>query len=258
MTHPEELLAGYVDGSLPAGDRAAVDEHLAACSRCRGEVSLAGNARSALGALPDVPVPDGIATLAIEESRGAAPAAGGGTPRWYRVAGIAAAAAAALVVLTLTLPHIGQGGDAGGATRAAGTGSKVEGPTALSAPRGVEVQHVNYDNDSLSALSTSYARDAAAAAGGSAETTSSPDSGEFATTQGTPKQTAGALACIQRSAPDATGQLTRLIRARFQGTPAYLALFLDGPGAGQPADTVIIWVFASDDCRILSSSQAKL
>ena len=258
MTHPEELLAGYVDGSLPARDRAAVDTHLGACSRCRGEVSLARSARSALGALPELPVPDGIATLAIEESRGAAaPAAGGGPPRWYRVAGIAAAAAAALVVLTLTLPHIGQGDDAGGASRAAGTGSKVEGPTALSAPRGVEVQHVNYDNDSLSALSTSYARDAAAA-GGNAETTSSPGSGEFATTQGTPKQAAGALACIQRSAPDATGQLTRLIRARFQGTPAYLALFLDGPGAGQPADTVIIWVFAADDCRILSSSQAKL
>jgi hypothetical protein len=257
MTHPEELLAGYVDGDLPARDRAAVDTHLAACSRCRGEVSLARSARSALGALPDVPAPDGIAARAIEESRGTAAAPGGGTPRWYRVAGIAAATAAALVVLTLTLPHIGQSDDAGGATRAAGTGSKVQGPTALSAPNGIEVQHVNYDNESLSALSTSYARDSAAAGGG-AETTASPDSGEFATTQGTPKQTAGALACIQRSAPDATGQLTRLIRARFQGTPAYLALFLDGPGAGQPADTVIVWVFAIDDCRILSSSQAKL
>jgi len=49
-----------------------------------------------------------------------------------------------------------------------------------------------------------------------------------------------------------------LIRARFEGTPAYLAVFTEGPGAGQPADTAIIWVFATDDCRILSSSFAQL
>jgi hypothetical protein len=49
-----------------------------------------------------------------------------------------------------------------------------------------------------------------------------------------------------------------LIRARFEGTPAYLAIFTEGPGAGQPADRAIIWVFATDDCRILSSSFAQL
>ena len=67
-----------------------------------------------------------------------------------------------------------------------------------------------------------------------------------------------ALACIVQSAPDETGDLKRLIRARFEGTPAYLAVFTEGPGAGQPADTAIIWVFATDDCRILSSSFAQL
>ena len=29
MTHPEELLAGYVDGTLSVKDRAAVDTHVA-------------------------------------------------------------------------------------------------------------------------------------------------------------------------------------------------------------------------------------
>ena len=75
---------------------------------------------------------------------------------------------------------------------------------------------------------------------------------------GSQAQVDKALACIVQSAPGETGDLKRLIRARFEGTPAYLALFTEGPGAGQPADRAIIWVFATDDCRILSSSLAQL
>ncbi len=74
----------------------------------------------------------------------------------------------------------------------------------------------------------------------------------------TPQQTQKALRCIVKSAPDETGQLTRLIKARFQGTPAYLAVFLEGPGADQPPDAVSVWVFATDGCAILSYSNARL
>ena len=35
MTHPEELLAGYVDGTLTDPERAVVDAHLPTCERCR-------------------------------------------------------------------------------------------------------------------------------------------------------------------------------------------------------------------------------
>jgi hypothetical protein len=256
MTHPEELLAGYVDGALPAPDRASVDAHLAGCSRCRHELALASAARSALGSLPEVPAPQGITVPALEESRRrAAPAPAGRMPRWYRVAGVAAAAAAGLLVLMLALPQIGQRDDSGdnGQRASAGAGEDQGGARALEAAAGIEIQHLNYDNDSLTSLSGSFARDAAA--GGSAETTTGP---EFATAQGTQKQTADALACIRASAPDAPGELIRLIRARFQGKPAYLAVFLEGPGAGQPADAVNVWVFATSDCAILSSSFAKL
>jgi hypothetical protein len=258
MTHPEELLAGYVDGALPPKDRAAVDAHLAGCARCRREVSLAVSARSGLRALPEILAPEGIATLALEEARsGRAPARDGQPPRWYRIAGVAAAAAAALLVLTLALPHIGQGGSSGDTDQkaAAGVGADQSGPRALSGATAIEIQHRNYDNDSLTALSGSYARDAAAA--GAAATPSTPGT-EFASAQAAQKQTADALACVQTSTPDATGTLIRLIRARFEGTPAYLALFLDGPGAGQPADRVNVWVFAANDCSILSFSYAKL
>ena len=49
MTHPEELLAGYVDGTLSAKDRAAVDAHIAECPRCRRETTLAASAPSIAG-----------------------------------------------------------------------------------------------------------------------------------------------------------------------------------------------------------------
>ena len=79
-----------------------------------------------------------------------------------------------------------------------------------------------------------------------------------APSMGSQAQTDKALACIVQSAPGETGDLKRLIRARFERTPAYLAVFTEGPGAGEPADRAIIWVFATDDCRILSSSLAQL
>ena len=255
MTHPEELLAGYVDGTLPAHEQATVDAHLAECVRCRREVSLAASARSALGSLAEMPVPSGVAARALAEAGGTSPQRrAGGTPRWYRIAGIAAAAAAALLVVTLTLPHIGKSSTS--TSDAAGTNEKVGGanvPTTALAPSAIEIQQVNYDNASLSALSESYAGAGAAASTPTPGTTMST-----AVVTGTPAQTAKALACIVKSAPRETGQPTRLISARFQGTPAYLAVFLEGPGAGQPPDSVVVWVFAAKDCAILSFSNARL
>lgn len=256
MTHPEELLAGYVDGTSPAGERATVDAHLPECPRCRLEVALAASARSALGSLAEMPAPSGVAARALQEAGGAPPQRqAGGTPRWYRIAGVAAAAAA-LLVITLTLPHIGHGAtsisDAARSSEKAG-GATV--PAAAAAPSAIEIQQVNYDNASLSALSESYAGPGAGAA------VSTPTPGTTMTTAGatgTPAQTAKALACIVKSAPSETGQPTRLISARFQGTPAYLAVFLEGPGAGQPPDAVVVWVFAAKDCAILSFSNARL
>jgi hypothetical protein len=171
------------------------------------------------------------------------------------VAGIAAAAAAGLLVLTLTLPHIGQSTDSGGEARPADAGAGAEqAPQALAA-QGIEIQRMNYDNESLAALSGSFARDSSTS--GAAATASGP-LGTLAGVPGSQRQTDDALACIRTSAPDATGTLTRLIRARFDGAPAYLAVFLEGPGAGQPADAANVWVLATGDCTILSYSHAKL
>jgi len=254
MTHPEELLAGYVDGTLSAQERAVVETHVAGCSKCSREIAMASSARSALSGLDDVPAPEDIGSLAIQEASGHRGAPGvGGTPRWYRVGGLVAAVAAGLLVFTLVLPRIGQSDDAGGDQRelSAAAGDTEAGK--LSAASGIEISHENYDNTSLTALISSLA--AGDSAGGSMAAASAPP---IPLATGGQAQVNKALACIVRSAPDETGDLKRLIRARFEGTPAYLAIFTEGPGAGQAADRAIIWVFATDDCRILSSSFAQL
>ena len=254
MTHPEELLSGFVDGTLSPQERAAVQAHVAGCARCGREIRLATRARSALRTLEEVPAPEDIGSLAIQKAEGRPAPAAEGTPRWYRVGGIVGAVAAGLLVLTLVLPHVGQSDDSGSGQRE--LSAPAQGDTEagkLYAASGIEISHENYDNTSLTALISSLA--AGDSAGGSMAAASAPP---------TPLGTGGqaqvdkALACIVQSAPGETGDLKRLIRARFEGTPAYLALFTEGPGAGQPADTAIIWVFATDDCRILSSSLAQL
>jgi len=255
MTHPEELLAGYVDGSLSAQERAVVETHAAGCSKCSRDIAMASSARSALRDLRDVPAPEDIGSMAIQEASGhrGAPGVGGTSPRWYRVGGLVAAVAAGLLVFTLVLPRIGQSDDAGGDQRelSAAAGDTEAGK--LSAASGIEISHENYDNTSLTALISSLA--AGDSAGGSMAAASAPP---IPLATGGQAQVNKALACIVRSAPDETGDLKRLIRARFEGTPAYLAIFTEGPGAGQAADRAIIWVFATDDCRILSSSFAQL
>ena len=254
MTHPEELLAGYVNGTLSAQERAAVETHVAGCAKCSREIAMASSARLALRGLDDVPAPEDIGSVAIQEASGHRGAPGvGGPPRWYRVGGLVAAVAAGLLVFTLVLPRIGQSDDAGGDQRelSAAAGDTEAGK--LSAASGIEISHENYDNTSLTALISSLA--AGDSAGGSMAAASAPP---IPLATGGQAQVNKALACIVRSAPDETGDLKRLIRARFEGTPAYLAVFTEGPGAGQPADTAIIWVFATDDCRILSSSFAQL
>lgn len=254
MTHPEEHLAGYVDASLSPHERRIVDAHLLDCARCRGDVAIAAGARAALRSLEEVPAPPGVAASALQEA-GAAKRTrrSSGPPAWYRIAGVAAAVAAGLLVVSLVLPKVGSSSNEA-ADRELSDASGVEGGAIATSTEAtaLEIQDVDYDDSSLSALSASYK--AAEDQGSVATSEAAPD----ATFSASPQQTQKALRCIVKSAPDQTGQLTRLIKARFQGTPAYLAVFLEGPGADQPPDAVSVWVFATDGCEILSYSYSRL
>jgi hypothetical protein len=71
----------------------------------------------------------------------------------------------------------------------------------------------------------------------------------------------GALACLEQAAPHLVdaGPPIELIEARFQGTPAYLGVFASGPGAGENADMITVWVVASEDCSLpLNTTQVRI
>ena len=131
MTHPEELLAGYVDGTLTQPERAVVDAHLDSCETCRDELHLARAAVVALGFLEEVPVPFGVTGPVLAE-------AGKRFERrrdvvWQRVQWVAGAGVAAALVLVVALNMGGErASDLGAAapdaasTGATGTTSTLE------------------------------------------------------------------------------------------------------------------------------------
>ena len=203
MTHPEELFAGYVDGTLSSEDRVAVETHLAGCARCTRDIELAAGARSALRSMTEEPAPAGIASKALQEAAGVRPAVGGGTPRWYRVGGMVAAAAAGLLVFSLVLPNIGQNDASDRDTAAAkaedAAGGGAGGAVATLGATQIEIRQVNYDDASLTGFTSSYRT----VADGSVEmgTAEAPVAPVF----GTEAQTDKALACVAGAAPAESG-----------------------------------------------------
>ena len=264
MTHPEDLLSDYVDGTLDEAQRAVVDAHLHGCAQCREEIVLTREAVTALGSLEEVPVPFGVTGPVLAE-------AGRRFERrrkvaWERLqwsAGLAAAGALILIVV------LNLGGDeerpaivaAPGATGATAAGEAEAGADAerfAAGFQGLERQRgVNYDEEGIRAVARDTAtalKDQSAAAEAQPPVLETDAELTFAAPD-------RAIACLVRSgAPvrDERDTLLRLIEAEFDGTPAYIASFLEGPGADQPPHKILIWVAAVDDCRFLSGATQPL
>lgn len=239
MTHPEELLAAYVDGALEEHERVVLDAHLATCETCREEVALASRARQALAGLPEVPMPVGVTRPVVAEvaRQMAKPAPTSWRARAYAAAGLAAAAALVAVIALGNLGGVGSNGDAGGG----GAGAERPAPTesAATAESGaiaLEHQATDYGPETVQELAAVAAE---RSAGGAAPTAA--DSAAFADDP--------AFECVARGfSATPRDQLVRLIEARYEGEPAYLAVFLSSPKAGEPPDAVLVWVVAKRNC----------
>jgi anti-sigma factor RsiW len=261
VSHPEDLLADYVDGTLDERARADVDTHLLGCERCREEVRLAASAKAALVELEDRPVPFGVTGPVLAEAGRRFERRRGVTWERFQWAAGLAAAAALIVVVAL---NVGDGGS-DDTPRSAAAGSDATGAAGstgaaeLAAPvlpfRGLERQaDVTYDLDGIEAVAVEAAEDlvsvqAGQGAGASATDVATEDSA----------RTADAKSCVRRSQLQGAGDvLIRLIEAEFEATPAYIAVFAEGPGAGQPPDHVLVVVVATDDCRLLTSASQRI
>jgi hypothetical protein len=259
MTHPEELLADYVDGTLNDEQRAVVDAHLPGCATCREELELARGAVAALARLQDEPVPFGVTGPVLAE-------AGRRFERhrvvvWERLQWAAGLAAAAALVLVVAL-NIGGGSDRDGAASLESTtaadaeagavapeGEDGQGPIAF---RGLEEQEdVDYDDAGILAL----AQDAVPIVTGQ----TAPATEDLTASA---RAADDALACIEASGAPTVGDprdtLIRLIAAEFEGAPAYIAIYAESPGAGQPADQVVVWAVDQQTCGILTTASLRI
>lgn len=253
MTHPEDLLAEYVDGTLADDQRAVVDAHLATCARCREETEAAARAVSALAALPEEPVPLGVTGPVLAETEGARRPASAQRPVWERFqwAGGLAAAAVLLLVAVVLLPQLtgrsandeaGDGGSARAPTAEAGdaalgaTGEAVQ----------LEVLDRDLDDDDLLRL----ARDAADAVPAFPER-------DAAATLGSP---AAAISCFAENeiTIDDRDVLVRAIEATYLDRPAYVGVFHEGPGGDEPPEKIVVWVVSSPDCTFLTALSQRI
>jgi len=251
MTHPgDDLLAPYVDGTLPERERASVAAHLSTCARCTKDVADATTARSALRAIDVAAVPTDLVIPAADTAAAAAKRRST-APAWQGWARPAVAAAAVALVLTLVLPKLGGGSNTdlasdGGANRAGDqTGVQVD-----AAPVPLEIQSVDYDPDTVNQLAAQTA-----ARIGSGTAASVPEGSATGTTvpkAGSESAANKAVACLRTAFREVPGTLVRLISADFQGSPAYVGLYAEGPGAGQPADSLTVRVASAEGCAPLS------
>jgi anti-sigma factor RsiW len=260
MTHPEDLLADYVDGTLSEHERAVVDAHLVSCETCRQEVALARRAVGALQTLESRPVPFGVTGPILAEAgkqherRGAV---------WQRVQWAAGIAAGIAVVVVIGINLGGSDArDAGGSLEAASGGSAVA-PLAATDVRLERQPDVDYDGQAgvhaLADDAIAQYRERSASAISVSEAPFAGASSDSATAKtADPK---AALRCLATSAiplDEDTSTLVRLLEARFSGSPAYFAIFLQGPGAGQPPDRAVVWVVSKTDCTLLNGTTAKI
>lgn len=106
-----ERITALVDGELPAGERADLERHLAACAACREAREAEEAVAARLRALPRAPLPAGF-SASVMGRVAAAPAPDAGTaprarviPYWvFLVGGSAAAAAVVAMVMVGTGP----------------------------------------------------------------------------------------------------------------------------------------------------------
>ena len=267
MSHPEDLLADYVDGTLAERERAVVDTHLDGCVRCSAEIRQAEAARTALSELEEVPVPFGVtgpvlaeAGRRFERRRGVA---------WERFQWAAGLAAAAALIVVVAL-NVGGGDTRNAATPATTTGASGGTGAAAGAEAtapgairftGIERQpDVNYDNPGIQAVAVEAADAVAAAEETQAnQATPAPPTAFASADQDAKERTTLAKDCVLQSGIQGPQDvLIRLIEAEFEGTPAYIAVFSEGPGAGQAPDHIVVFVVAKDDCRILSTASQRI
>ena len=128
--HPDDLLAGHVDGTLTATERADLQAHLDGCEQCAPSSRWPGRRPTPSTGCPRSSRPGASASEAIEKSRKVRRLSSGAR-RWTAVAGVAAAAVLLVGLAVAVLRGPQDDGSAGGSAFATTSATQ---PKAASGP----------------------------------------------------------------------------------------------------------------------------
>jgi hypothetical protein len=267
--HPENLLAEFAEGGLAPDDRARVEAHVASCERCAGEIELARASRATLAELPELDAPAELG-MAVRRRARTAPA----TSRAWRVVAPVAAAAVLVAGGFVVIRALGEGTEEGARLEQADSGAAegeepaapepLEGEAAdaglsrtFGLPRYGRTE-ANYTQDSLVVLARSLRDEARTALdqGVARTATSFYQSFDPAALS---RDLRPIYRCVVAEVPP--NQLIvpfTILEASFQGEPAYIASFLQGPAPDQPYDRLVIWVVGREDCRLRFLANQRL
>lgn len=266
IEHPDQLLADYVDGSLGPEDRARVEAHVRDCPSCRQQLELAATARDALAALPDVDAPPGL-TFEVRR-RARRPRSG---LAWKVATGAAAAAVLAAGIVVAVGPPggvdtLGGGAgsemapDAGAPGPAAGRPERRQesgdmatergavAPTALQ-PRYRETGR-DYDTSTILGFGRRLRDEARASLRSGFPEPATAFYQDFELDR-FPDEARRAVECLLREAPPDELVVPYVVeRASFQGDPALVGAFLQGPAQDEPYDRILLWVVERKGCTL--------
>ena len=282
VDHPDELLAGYVDGSATPRERVAVQSHLASCAQCREEAELASAARTALASLPELAPPglarQGVAALrqpAVNVVPGGAEGdahqrQGAGAPPRIpprrRIAWVPALAAAAIVAIAglIALPILLRGG--GGTATAPSKAGREATPTQSPLPALVD-RGASYTPATLNALAKGLAPLARQVEGAPPSPTPAPNHPAAGTPLASPSipprfaaaasadyaASNTALVCLVTGGGlESDAVPVYLETATFKGVPAYIGAFAR---TGARLNFVVVAVGRSACQPLYSASQ---
>lgn len=267
--HPERLLAELVDGTLSPSDRTAVEAHAAGCERCREEIALAREARGSLSSLPDLAPPAGI-PLAVRREERTAPR------RSWRAVGIAAVAAGVIAAGVVAVSVLGNGdrpafrqgaGQSREEPAAEGGGGAGTAPEAAEAAGDLSRLGVTpiyretgrrYDQESLPRLGRRFRAEAGDALEQGFPPTATEFFGAFDISELGPEAREAYRCVLAEVPPEQPVAPFAVEGAAFEGAPAYVAAFLEGPAPDQPFSRVVIWVVDRESCGLLSLASQQL
>lgn len=268
--HPDALLAEYAEDALGPEDHARVEAHVSGCERCEREVALARQARGALAGLPELDAPRGLGLAVRREAR-----AGARGSRAWRVVAPVAAAAVLVAGGIVVVRSLSDGGNEG-PTAVSGNGGGAEGAPAApqSSPEAAEAgdartladqvfpryreSSADFTRAGLVILARSVRDEARAELDRGLAPSATAFFAGFDPSGLSPQLRPIYRCVVAEVPPDQLIVPFTIVAAAFEGEPAYIASFLQGPAPDQPYDRVVIWVVGREDCRLRSLASQRL